>query len=161
MSFIRGKGRNDRIGRNTLGWVCAGWEERAGEVDVGVIMASDSGSIGWGMSPLGMAVGSTDSLALGILRSERSLGFGTSSKLEISSSDSASSLSVNLDAKWAIELVCSFIDGGGPRSVVDDVCKGSFAGSASFFVGDEGFANEGTFVEGLLSAGTSSGFSPA
>lgn len=124
------------------------------------VMSSGIGSIGRGMSPLGMVAGSTDSLALALLRSERSPGFGTSSKLELSSSDSNSSSSVNLDAKWAIELVCSFIDGGGPRSV-DDVCKGSFTGSASFFVGDEGFLNEGTFVEGLLSAGISAGSSPA
>lgn len=67
-----------------------------------------------------MGVGSRDSLALGMLRSERSTGFETSSKLELSSSDSSSSLSVNLDARWAIELVCSFMEGGGPR-IADDV----------------------------------------
>lgn len=51
--------------------------------------------------------------------SERSIGFKTSSKLEVSSSpsssDSAPSLSANLDARLAIELVCSFMDGGGAR----------------------------------------------
>lgn len=94
------------------------------------------------------------------MRSDRSTGFGTSSKLELSSSDSSSSLSVIFDARWAIELVCSFMDGGGPRSA-DDSCTGSFAGSASFFVGDGGFVTDGSFVETLLSAGISVGSSPA
>lgn len=60
-------------------------------------------------------MGSESSCGENVL-SERSIGFETSSKLEVSSSSavSVSSLSANLLARLAIELVCSFMDGGGP-----------------------------------------------
>lgn len=69
-----------------------------------------------------------------MLRSERSTGFAISSKLELSSSfpssESPSSLSANLDARLEIELVCSFMDGGGARNARDG-CGAALGGSAS------------------------------
>lgn len=71
---------------------------------------------------------------LGMLRSERSAGLAISSKLELSpsfaSSESAPSLSANLDAKLEIELVCSLIEGGGARNAGGG-CETSLGGSAS------------------------------
>ena len=74
---------------------------------------------------------------LGMLRSERSTGLAISSKLELSpsfaSSESAPSLSANLDAKLEIELVCSFTEGGGARNAGCS-CETSLSGSASDIV---------------------------
>ena len=101
--------------------------------------------------PLEMAAGSVVSCGVACDFSERSIGFETSSKLEVSSSSavSASSLSANLLARLAMELVCSSMDGGGSRRVTgagsDNVGLGS--GSGVFFVG------EGRFAAGALVAG--------
>lgn len=90
------------------------------------------------------------------------MGLETCSKLEVSSSwDSSpsSSLSVNLEARSAIELVCSFIDGGGPRRAGDG-SAGSEAGSGSFLTGSAALSG-GACSGGLWSDGTSVGSSPA
>ena len=90
--------------------------------------------------------------------SERSMGLATSSKLELSSSDSASSLSsVNFEARSLIEAVCSFMDGGGPRRAGEG--SGAGCGSGAFLVGD-GALGDGARA-GLYSVETSVGSSPA
>lgn len=92
----------------TLGSVVVDWDGGAAEAE-GAELA---------LSPLERATTSDLSSIFDVFLSERSTGFETSSKLDVSSpsSESASFLSANFDARLAIELVCSFIDGGGPRS---------------------------------------------
>lgn len=86
---------------------------------------------------VGIGLASGFSSTLEILRSERSVGFAISSKLELSpsfpSSESPSSLSAYLDARLDIEPACSFMDGGGARNAGDG-CGTSLAGSASGLV---------------------------
>ena len=80
--------------------------------------------------------------------SERSIGLSISSKSELSSSRFSSSLgSVNLDARSLIEDVCSFIDGGGPRSA-ETGWEGVHSGSGAFLTG-EGALGEGARAVGL------------
>lgn len=66
----------------------------------------------------------------------RSIGLGTSSKLDASSSDSSSSLSANLDAILDIDSWLSFIDGGGPREAMGAATGSGLGGSIVVFVGD-------------------------
>ena len=102
-------------------------------------------------SPLEKEAASALSSTLDVYLSERSIGFETSSKLEVSaspSSESASSLSANFDARVAMELVCSFMDGGGPREEVEG-CGTSFAFSGSCFAGDRVRGDTGAFEVGL------------
>lgn len=115
------------------------------------------------LSPLERAKTSDLSSTFDVFLSERSKGFETSSKLEVSSSpssESTSSLSANFDARLAIELVCSFMDGGGPRNDGEG-CGVSFVGSDSCFTGERGRGETGAFEAGLWSEGISVGSSPA
>ena len=104
---------------------------------------------GW-LRPFEMAVGSVFSCGTATVFSERSIGFETSSKLEVSSSSavSASSLSANSFAKLAMELVCSLMDGGGPRRFIGVGSGIVGSGSRAFLVGEGKFA-AGAFVAGL------------
>lgn len=103
-----------------------------------------------------------------------STGLGTSSKLELSSSASEgdSSLSWYFDAKVAIELACSFIEGCGPRNVLaarggsNSSTTGSgcsiFAGSGCFFGAEERMADDdGCRETGLELGRISMGSSPS
>lgn len=96
-----------------------------------------------------MAVGSGLSCGVARVFSERSIGLETSSKLEVSSSSavSVSSLSANLLARLAMEVVCSFMDGGGPRRFMGGESDIVGSGSGAFFVG-EGIFAAGAFVAG-------------
>ncbi len=79
---------------------------------------------------------SSGSAALGACLS---LGFENSSKLDVSSPLSSASLSESrslyLEARSLIELVCSFIDGIGPRNVGDG-SAGALNILASLVAGD-------------------------
>ena len=80
--------------------------------------------------------------------SERSTGLSISSKSELSSSRFSSSLaSVNLEARSLMEDVCSFIDGGGPRSA-ETAWEGLGSSSGAFLTG-EGALGEGARAVGL------------
>lgn len=119
----------------------AGWE--GWKVD---FCSWDGGGL---LRPFEMAVGSGLSCGVARVFSERSIGLETSSKLEVSSSSavSVSSLSANLLARLAMEVVCSFMDGGGPRRFMGGESDIVGSGSGAFFVG-EGIFAAGAFVAG-------------
>lgn len=125
----------------TLGWADVDWDGGAAE----------AGGAELALSPLERASASDLSCAFNEFLSERSTGFETSSKLDVSSSPSsvsASSLSANFDARLAIELVCSVMDGAGPRNE-GKACGASFIASGSCFVGECGRGETGAFEAGL------------
>lgn len=146
---------------SVVGLVRVGEEQVVGmEVEL-VADEKEMGWEGWGvcfcscgggglLRPFKMAVGSVVSCGTAIKFSERSIGFETSSKLEVSSSSAvaASSLSANLLVRLAMELVCSFMDGGGPRRFIDIGSGIVGSGSGAFFMGGGRFAT-GAFVAGL------------
>ena len=110
----------------------------------GMVVSEPGGTVGDASFPcdvefklVGIGLASGFSSALEILRSERSIGFAISSKLELSpsftSSESPSSLSAYLDARLDIEPACSFMDGGGARNARDG-CGTSLTVSASGLV---------------------------
>lgn len=92
-----------------------------------------------------------------------STGFGTPSKLDVSSVESSlSSLSANFDAMLEMECWLSFIEGGGPRMMgagagsVTAVIAGAFLGGvtargSSAFVGSVGLYSAGTSAAGCPS----------
>ena len=102
-------------------------------------------------SPLNVVVGPDCSLggaAEACCFSERSIGLSISSKSELSSSRFSSSLaSVNLEARSLMEDVCSFIDGGGPRSA-ETGREGVDSGSGAFLT-DDGALGDGARAVGL------------
>ena len=102
------------------------------------------------LRPFAMVAGSEFSCGGAVVFPERSIGFETFSKLEVSSSSavSASSLSANLLARLAMELVCSFMDGDGPWRFTRDGSGIEGSSSGAFFVG-EGIFAIGAFVAGL------------
>ena len=108
----------------------------AGAVDVGVgsVERLDGASVG--VSFIGEEADAAAAAAAVAETAEgRSAGLGTSSKLEVSSSEeSSSSLSAYLFAMLAIEDWLSFMDGGGPALAAEGVGVGSgFDGSSVVF----------------------------
>lgn len=125
----------------TLGWADVDWDGGAAE----------AGGAEVATCPLERDATSDLSSTFDAFLSERSIGFETSSKLEVSpspSSESAPSLSANFDARLAMELVCSFMDGGGPRNEGEG-CGASFVGSGSCFTGERGRGDTGAFEADL------------
>jgi len=126
-----------------VSWLAATWEAFSKSSGL-LTVASES------PSPLEMAFGSDFSNgAAGVAcPSERSMGLAISSKSELSSPDSSSSLSsVNFEARSLIEAVCWFIECGAPRRAdADGVASGS--GSGAFLTG-EGALGDGARAVGL------------
>ena len=148
-------------GGETLGTTGVSCMEGGSLSDRFVMGFCEAWSGGGEVMSLGVDVDSELIPGFGAFRSKRSTGFKTSSKLELSSSwESALSLSAKLEAKLAIALPCSRIDGGGPRGA----CDNSLLGSGSCAVddgGDVSFVDDEIFEVCLLSTGTSVGASPA